>query len=221
MFVANVPQDVCESLRKGGLEPKDVETIVLSHLHFDHVGNPSRFPGATFVVGGASRDQLASGFKHDSFQALLLSASFPLERTRFLSLCDFKCSIGPFPRAMDYFGDGSLYLIDAAGHLAGHINVLARTSATGSWIYLAGDSAHDVRILSGEKEVAFTTDPSSGAVTQCAHSDKDQAIEHIGRVRELMKVRGVLVLLAHDWKWFEDNKGGPAFFPGTIPPVSL
>lgn len=30
-----VPQSVDESLRKGGLNPEDVKTVVLSHLHFD------------------------------------------------------------------------------------------------------------------------------------------------------------------------------------------
>lgn len=30
-----VPQDVAESLAKGGLEPADVETVIVSHLHFD------------------------------------------------------------------------------------------------------------------------------------------------------------------------------------------
>lgn len=30
-----VPQSVDESLRKGGIQPEDVETVILSHLHFD------------------------------------------------------------------------------------------------------------------------------------------------------------------------------------------
>ena len=30
-----VPQSVDESLVKGGIDPKDVQTIVLSHLHYD------------------------------------------------------------------------------------------------------------------------------------------------------------------------------------------
>lgn len=30
-----VPHSVDESLRKGGIQPKDIRTIILSHLHFD------------------------------------------------------------------------------------------------------------------------------------------------------------------------------------------
>ncbi len=123
--------------------------------------------------------------------------------------------MGPFPRAHDYFGDGSLYLIDAVGHLAGHINVLARTSETGSWIYLGSDTAHDKRLLTGEKEVAFVLGP--GGKMLCAHVSKDDAIEHIRRVGSLLKVPKVLVLLGHDSEWYERNKNGPAFLPGVIP----
>lgn len=51
-------------------------------------------------------------------------------------------AIGPYPRAMDIFGDGSMYIIDASGHVDGHINILARTSPDGAWILLGADSAH-------------------------------------------------------------------------------
>ncbi|EKM58491.1 uncharacterized protein PHACADRAFT_90578, partial [Phanerochaete carnosa HHB-10118-sp] len=142
--------------------------------------------------------------------------SIPVERTRFLSSSDFSMSVGPFPRAYDYFGDGSPYLVEAPGHVDGHINVLARTSRDGSWIFLGGDSAHDTRLLTGEKEVAFKIDASGQSL--CAHEHKDIAIEHIRRVGSLLKVPKVHVLLAHDWEWYE-NKGGGAFLPGVIPPA--
>ena len=147
----------------------------------------------------------------------ILDSTVPLDRTDFLEEDQFNGSIGPFPRAHDYFGDGSLYIVDAAGHLKGHINILARTSPTGSWIYLGADTAHDVRLLTGEKEVAFMAGPNGK--TLCAHANKEEAEEHIRRVGSLLKIPRVHVLLAHDWEWYEENKGGTAFLPGTIPPL--
>ena len=47
--------------------------------------------------------------------SLFSSTALPLERTRFLSPLDFNVSIGQFPLAKDYFGDGSVYIIDAPG----------------------------------------------------------------------------------------------------------
>ncbi|KAI8986265.1 beta-lactamase-like protein [Trametes punicea] len=210
-----VPQSVDESLLKGGIDPKDVQTIVLSHLHFDHIGDAAPFVNATFVIGEAGRELLENGYPANP-KSDILQSTVPLERTRFLPSSAFDTSIGPFPRAHDYFGDGSLYLIDATGHLPGHLNVLARTSATGSWIYLCGDSAHDRRLLTGEKEVAFVVDPTGH--TLCAHTSKDDAVAHIRRIGSLLGVPKVHVLLAHDWEWYEQNKGGSAFLPGTIPP---
>ncbi|KAF5350407.1 hypothetical protein D9758_012467 [Tetrapyrgos nigripes] len=119
---------------------------------------------------------------------------------------------------MDYFGDGSMYLVDATGHMAGHINILARTSSDESWIYLGSDTAHDVRLLTGEKEVGEVPDPNRPGVMVCAHIDKEVAIQHIRRVGSLMQMPGVHVLIAHDRKWYEENKGGPAYFPGKITP---
>jgi glyoxylase-like metal-dependent hydrolase (beta-lactamase superfamily II) len=50
--------------------------------------------------------------------------------------------IGQFS-AFDYFGDGSLYLIDSPGHCVGHLCALARTSTNPStFIFLGGDAAH-------------------------------------------------------------------------------
>jgi hypothetical protein len=63
-------------------------------------------------------------------------------------------------------------------------------------------------------------DPHS-RVVQCGHADKDRVVEHIEMVRALSEIPGVFVLLAHDWEWYEANKGGSAFFPGTIPPAPV
>ncbi|OCH89775.1 Metallo-hydrolase/oxidoreductase [Obba rivulosa] len=209
----NVPQTIEESLSKGGIKHEDVRTIILSHLHFDHsIGDAVSFPNATFVLGKDSEELLRNGYPanpHSDF----LQSSVPIERTRFLTGGDFNIAIGPFPRAHDYFGDGSLYIVDAAGHCKGHINVLARTSTAGSWIYLGGDSAHDVRILTGEKDVATYT--TSDGKTRCRHMDRERAIEHIRRVGALLKMPSVHVLIAHDWEWYKRHKH-TEFFPGYI-----
>lgn len=50
--------------------------------------------------------------------------------------------IGPF-RACDYFGDGSLYLLDTPGHAVGHLSALVRTTSNPeTFIFLGGDLWH-------------------------------------------------------------------------------
>ncbi|KAK1234047.1 hypothetical protein PQX77_002755 [Marasmius sp. AFHP31] len=104
--------------------------------------------------------------------------------------------------------------VDAAGHLPGHINVVARTSSDGGWLLLAGDSAHHWRLITGESQIA---DNISGYIGRCAHVDKKAAEEHIKRLRAFMQLPRTRILLAHDEPWYKENKGGDAFFPGKIP----
>ena len=208
-FVVDVPQDVPTSLRNGGIDPASIKNVLITHIHFDHYGDTTSFTVAKFLVGSEGADIATSA----NVPANLL----PQGRTAFLSPHTSEPSfghwspIGPFAHALDFYKDGSLYIIDAPGHLPGHINVLARTSADGGWVYLAGDTAHDHRLINGEAKVAYTE------AFGCAHHDKAGAEKHIERVRELKEKNDrVRVILAHDEPWYQRNKGGSAFLPGKL-----
>ncbi|EJD06990.1 Metallo-hydrolase/oxidoreductase [Fomitiporia mediterranea MF3/22] len=210
-----INKDVVASLQDGGIEPDDVNVIVLSHIHADHVGNPAKFKKARFLVGNDSRGLFESGYPVDP-KSFFDSRLLPKDRTDYFDPHgeDWK-PIGPFERAFDYFNDGSLYFIDAPGHLPGHINLLARTSSDGAWIYLAADSAHDWRLVRGQAEIAVSHHPVYGV--RCAHTDVEAAKDTIRRIGEVMRFPRVRVLLAHDNEWYEQNKDGKAFWPGKIP----
>ncbi|KAF5360534.1 hypothetical protein D9756_004740 [Leucocoprinus leucothites] len=213
VYNVDVPQDVVESLEKGKLSPLDIDTVCLSHSHFDHSGHTAPFARSEFIVGGETRDLFADGFWPQNPDAAFPADLLPADRTRFLGDDVDWQSIGPFPRAYDFYGDGSLYIVDAPGHLSGHVNLLVRTNADGGWIYLAGDTAHHWNLLTGQSAIACG---HPGHMHQTAHQDKALAEAMIKRVQELMKIPRVRVLLAHDSPWYEENKGGAAFFPGQF-----
>jgi len=48
-------QDLVAALAAHGYRPEDIDLVVLTHLHFDHIGNNHLFPRAKFVV---QRDEL-------------------------------------------------------------------------------------------------------------------------------------------------------------------
>ncbi|KAF4617535.1 hypothetical protein D9613_005917 [Agrocybe pediades] len=204
-----VEQDVLESLEKGGLQPADIDYVCLSHCHWDHTGDTHVFKQSQFIVGAGCRSLFEDSWPSNpqsSFAADLL----PEGRTEYLDPSDWK-PIGPFPRAFDFFGDGSLYIIDAPGHLPGHANVLARTSSDGGWIYLAGDSAHHRKLITLEADIAV-----GHPAWNCAHVDKEAAHDHIVRINKLLGLPRVQVLLAHDEPWYSTHKGGSSFWPGKI-----
>ncbi|KAI0028880.1 Metallo-hydrolase/oxidoreductase [Vararia minispora EC-137] len=210
-----VSHDAADRVAKGGLDPSNVSKVLISHAHFDHIGDASRFPTATFIVGKGTQDLAARGYpaNPDSPHAQNM---LPVGRTRALDPSDASLDwvpLGPFERALDLLGDGSAYVIDAPGHVSGHINLLVRTSADGAWAHLAADSAHDWRLFHGTS--AFAVHPHIG----CIHDDKDAALRHVEKLRELAKVPRMRMLLAHDvpmWEKAKEN-GWEGFWPKTIP----
>ncbi|KAM6515700.1 hypothetical protein FALCPG4_013916 [Fusarium falciforme] len=67
--------DVRQSLLDAGLSCEDIDKVILSHVHWDHIGTPSDFPQAQFLVGAGSLDVLRNGLNghmsHSQFQANL------------------------------------------------------------------------------------------------------------------------------------------------------
>jgi glyoxylase-like metal-dependent hydrolase (beta-lactamase superfamily II) len=112
------------------------------------------------------------------------------------------------PHTLDIFGDGSVFIVNAPGHLPGHINLLARTSEE-RYMYLGGDACHDRRLLTGEKQIGEWTD-AEGHVC-CIHVDREAAEETIRRIKELEE-KGVEVVFAHDVEWEEEPKNKERFF---------
>lgn len=207
-FEIEVPQDVVESLAAGNLSPDDIKHVCISHLHLDHFGNPAYFTKSIFVVGEGCRELLSDHVYPKDPTSAIPSDPLPLDRTTFLDLSSSP-PIGPFEHALDFYGDGSLYIVDAGpAHIPGHINILARTSPDGGWVYLAGDTAHDRQLLYGEGKIP------RHSVFGCAHLDPEKAAEHIAKVRQLMEEESrVQVILAHDKPWYDENTDRNVWFP--------
>jgi N-acyl homoserine lactone hydrolase len=118
-----------EMLRRIGLDPGDVDTVILSHHHFDHAGNLGAFPNATFYIQHRDVDNfmvklcaaprnkwMASGLDPNTITAL---ASAGVDgRVRLL---EGEANILPgldVRPAFDTHTDGSQYVIVADGDRA-------------------------------------------------------------------------------------------------------
>lgn len=135
-----IEKNVPEILTEGGVELGSVEAIVWSHTHFDHVGRPSLFPASTsLLVGPGVKTSYFPGYPANEASPVL-SREFEGREVHELDFSTADLEIGTL-KALDYFGDGSFYLLSAPGHAVGHMNALARTTED-SFIYFAGDSFH-------------------------------------------------------------------------------
>lgn len=82
-----IPMDVVDSLRKGWVESEQVNYVAISHIHCDHIGDPSRFSKSRFILGGGAKELLEPGCPDDptSFYAKNL---FAPDRIDFLDADD-------------------------------------------------------------------------------------------------------------------------------------
>jgi glyoxylase-like metal-dependent hydrolase (beta-lactamase superfamily II) len=161
----HVKKDVSEILGDAGVDVNTIEAIIWSHHHFDHTGNPNTFPSTTSLIVGPGFKTMLPGYPTNPASAILES---DLANRQLIEL-DFESGecgthsfnpliIGRF-RALDYFGDGSFYLLDTPGHTVGHIGALARaTTSPPSFILLAGDAIHHPGEIRPSKYLPLPTD---------------------------------------------------------------
>ncbi|KAF9894345.1 hypothetical protein FE257_007848 [Aspergillus nanangensis] len=158
-FVFQVPKNTAEVLLEhsaaaaaaapGGepLKLNDIEAVVWSHWHADHQGDIQHFPASTDLVVGP-------GFSKEFLPAYPDGPNSPIRKKdldgRKLREVMFDgpstLKVGQF-KAIDFFGDGSFYLLDTPGHAIGHIGGLVRTTATrdnknNTFVFLGGDLSH-------------------------------------------------------------------------------
>lgn len=198
---------VAAQLKAGGLDPKEIDLVMLSHVHYDHHGDPEDYPNAKFFVGNGALKVLKEGLGGIASHQHFVPDTLPDDRTQELPEPEDSpewIPLDPFPAALDLFRDGSVFVIDTPGHLPGHINLLCRTKER--WILLCGDAFHDRRLLTGEKKIG-TWESSEGA-TLCIHHDKEAAAESIGRLRAFNEATAgeCELIAAHEEIWWEKNK---------------
>ncbi len=145
-----IEKSVSEILQENGVDAAAgaIEAIVWSHWHFDHIGDTSLFPPSTAVIAGLGmKEAFLPGYPTNP-ESPLLESDY---EGRELKTIDFDnqstLKLGQF-RAVDYFNDGSFYLLDSPGHALGHMCGLARVTSTNegdkedTFIFMGADTAH-------------------------------------------------------------------------------
>jgi glyoxylase-like metal-dependent hydrolase (beta-lactamase superfamily II) len=135
-------------VRALGFRAEDVTDVVVTHLDIDHVGGLVDFPRARVHVAHAEHAATFTARRplrrrlHDSRAAFAHAPRFAIASLR------TRSDLG-FPRSADLFGDGSVTLLDAAGHTPGHCAVAIRAGDRA--LVHAGDAFVHARELAGER----------------------------------------------------------------------
>lgn len=135
--------DVPDTLQAHGVDLGAINSIIWSHSHLDHVGDPSVFPSSTdLVVGPGFKDTCMPGYPTNP-NGTVLDSAFEGRRVEEATFSGpGTATIGGF-RAVDFFKDGSFWLLECPGHTGHHMGALCRTTEH-SWALLGADCCHTV-----------------------------------------------------------------------------
>jgi len=117
-----------EQLHSLALSPKDVSYVAFSHFHFDHTGNANAFPDSVWILnkaelGAALSTAPPAGVAPETF------SGYKTAKTQMID--------GDY----DVFGDGSVRILRAPGHTAGHQVLELKLQKAGT-VILSGDLYH-------------------------------------------------------------------------------
>jgi len=181
-------ESVASYLRKNKGVADDVNYLIPSHLHGDHVSGLSEVSAITkapLLMSKASLSELKSRTR--------VLAGVPSEMLREdmdIVLMDQRFSSDPLlGQVFDVFGDGSLKVFETPGHSDGHISALGKTEK--GTVFLTFDAAH----ISANYKLQIP----SGSV-----SDKAKAFESLQHLKTIeTELRDVQMVFGHDpgqWK---------------------
>lgn len=134
-------------LLKGiGYRASDVSTVVLSHLHGDHIGGLREVTQAELLV---SRSEWNTLFRPWPELAGVLRQHIQLAGLRWRQIEPapiHDADLAPFDTGHDLFGDGSLVLVPTPGHTTGSISLIVRRPGRPT-LALVGDLTYDAQLL--------------------------------------------------------------------------
>lgn len=148
-------ETLASRLTEHGIRPGDVDVVVLSHLHFDHVGGTAEIPDARLVV---QADEWAAGHDAHNVEVGLY------DPTNY----DVGHDVQPVDGVHDLFGDGRVRCLPTPGHTVGHQSLIVELDS--GPVVLTSDCCYFERFLDEMvvPRFGFNLDQQRASMTELA-----------------------------------------------------
>jgi glyoxylase-like metal-dependent hydrolase (beta-lactamase superfamily II) len=162
-FQVGRDDELPSALASGGLKLSDVDTVVLTHMHGDHMDGSVHVNGPVLVHD----EELA--FTRTPF-ARVMSRVLRQPVPTGVDWKPFALDGGPFgafPRSRALTDDGRLVLVGTKGHTPGHVSVIC-VDDDGRHVMLAGDTTDTLKQLHALRPDAIAPKPADHIATMKA-----------------------------------------------------
>jgi glyoxylase-like metal-dependent hydrolase (beta-lactamase superfamily II) len=162
--IRNQHATVRDAVVAAGWMAQDIDTVVCTHLHFDHVGGnlidgEPAFPAARYVTVGDEWTYWSTTPSDDSY-ALVDAGLRPLVERGLVDLVDPAHVL-----------TGEVRLVPTPGHTPGHVSV--QITSGGEQAVITGDVAHHpLEFLAPEWKMIADVDPRQAVDTRRAFIDR-------------------------------------------------
>ena len=168
-------------LRATGLEPGDVDMVVLSHLHYDHAGGTEFFAGSELIV---QKDEYSYAHYPASFFAgFYYRKNFDIAGARW-RLLDGDTEIAP-----------GVTVLRTDGHTPGHQSLMVELPESGP-VILTGDACYWNEHVEKERVPGVVWNPTL-------------ALHSIKRLKTLGRLTGARIFPSHDPAFWKTVKQAP------------
>lgn len=187
------PADALASI---GASPRDVDTIVLTHFHADHVSCLNDFPHARILAHGAAAKATLAMSTVQALHNGIFKELLPSDlggRIDVVEACPLLPAHPSLGSGHDIFGDGSYLAVPLPGHAHGHFGLFWQSSR-GPTLY-ATDAAWTMKSLTEDRTPALARgvvfhDRGAGKLTE----DKLRGFIRAGGVVQLCHDRETAVV---------------------------